>query len=134
MQVNNMGFNIHYDFGANKIKFHINVNGFNLAEDSDSENILLDYYYDCYLESMEFDFINGEYKLKNGPCGLPECINYFRQPLQIKDVVFFTDLLIDYMYLGNKYNIKQEQLNDYEFLNKLRNSYRKIDKLQEDFK
>ena len=66
--------------------------------------------------------------------GLPNCREYFRQLLQINDIIFFTDLLFDYLFMNNSRNMTEDKFNDLKFLNKLRDSYRKEQNMQEDFK
>lgn len=130
-QVNNMGIDISYDMFNQKIKFHFVVNGFNLSDTAyDEENILLCYYYNCRLSSVEMDSGWGSYSNLR----MPMCYKYFGQLVQIKDITFFTDLLMEVMFLGNPRQITDEQINDNKFLTKLRDSYIKEQKLQEDFK
>jgi len=130
-QVNNMGIDISYEMFNQKIKFHFVVEGFNLSDsDYDEENILLCYYYNCRLSSVEMDSGWGSYSNTR----IPLCYEYFGHLLQIKDITFFTDLLLEVMFLGNPRHITDEQINDNKFLTKLRDAYRKEQNLQEDFK
>ena len=136
-QLNSMSMDVIYELGIKKIKFHFDVNGFNLADGYDEEqNMFLNYYYSCYLVSMEQEgdyWETSKYMNRIGG-GLPNCREYFRQLLQINDIIFFTDLLFDYLFMNNSRNMTEDKFNDLKFLNKLRDSYRKEQNMQEDFK
>ena len=131
----NMGVDIRYKlYNDTEITFRIAIGSFNLDSYEADENLLLQYKYTACFQNMTIDRgWTDTYSIHPMPGGLPDCRNYFNQYLSMKDITFFTDLLIDYFYFGDR-KLSSEQLNDYKFLNKLRESYRKIDKLQEDFK
>lgn len=125
-----MGLKIIYDIGDRIITFYFKVDGFNLYDGyADETNIYLEYYYSCWLFSVTDDVDGYNYTWK-----LPNCIDYFRQPLQIKDMTFLTDLILEVRLFGNPRGITDEQICDNKFLNKLREAYRKEQNLQEDFK
>jgi hypothetical protein len=129
----NMGVDVRYKlYNGTEIKFRISIEGFKLDDYKEDKNILSQYEYQAYFQSMTID---RDWTDSHTFCnhGLPDCSNYFNQYLTMKDITFFTDILLDYVYFGDR-KLTEEQLNDYKFLNKLRESYRKIDKLQEDFK
>lgn len=129
-QVDNMSIKIIYEIRNRKITFNFKVDGFNLHDDyADKSNIYMEYFYSCYLYSVTDD---SEYFNYNW--NLPNCIDYFRQSLQIRDMTFLTDLILEVKLLGNPRGITEEQFCDIKFLNKLRDAYRKEQKLQEDFK
>lgn len=129
----NMGVDVRYKlYNGTEIKFRISIEGFKLNDYKEDKNILSQYEYQAYFQSMTVDRDwSDSYTFR--PSGLPDCRNYFNQYLTMKDITFFTDILLDYVYFGDR-KLTEEQFNDYKFLNKLRESYRKIDKLQEDFK
>lgn len=125
-----MGIKVIYEIGARKLTFNFKVEGFNLYDGyADEANIYMEYFYTCYLYSVTDDGEGLKYNW-----GLPDCRDYFRQPLQIKDMTFLTDLILEVRFFGNPRGITEEQFSDYKFLNKLRDSYRKEQNLQEDFK
>ena len=125
-----MGIKVIYEIGYRKLTFNFKVAGFNLYDGYEDEaNIYLEYFYSCYLYSVTDDGEGYKYNW----C-LPDCRDYFRQPLQIKDMTFLTDLILEVRFFGNPRGITDEQFSDYKFLNKLRDSYRKEQNLQEDFK
>lgn len=125
-----MGIKIIYDLGNQKLTFDFKVEGFNLYDGyEDESNIYMEYFYSCYLYSVTNDGEGFKYNWR-----LPDCREYFRQPLQIKDMTFLTDLILEVRFFGNPRGITEEQFSDYKFLNKLRDSYRKEQNLQEDFK
>ena len=129
-QVDNMSINIIYEIGDRKVIFHFKVDGFNLYDDyTDGANIYMEYFYSCWLYSVTDD---GESLTYNW--NLPNCRDYFRQPLQIRDMTFLTDLILEVRLFGNPRGITDEQIGDNKFLNKLRDAYRKEQNLQEDFK
>ena len=129
-QVDNMSIKIIYEIRNRKITFNFKVDGFNLHDDyADKSNIYMEYFYSCYLYSVTDD---SEYLKYNWR--LPNCRDYFRQSLQIRDMTFLTDLILEVKLLGNPRGITEEQICDIKFLNKLRDAYRKEQKLQEDFK
>ena len=125
-----MGIKIIYEIGDRKLQFDFKVNGFNLYDGyTDETNIYMEYFYSCFLYSVTDESERFKYTW-----GLPDCRDYFRQPLQIKDITFLTDLILEVKFFGNPRGIIDEQFCDYKFLNKLRDSYRKEQNLQEDFK
>lgn len=125
-----MGIKIIYDLGNQKLTFDFKVEGFNLYDGYEDEaNIYMEYFYSCYLYSVTNDGEGFKYNWR-----LPDCRGYFRQPLQIRDMTFLTDLILEVRFFGNPRGITEEQFSDYKFLNKLRDSYRKEQNLQEDFK
>ena len=129
-QVDNMGIKIIYEIGDRKVTFNFKVYGFNLYDGyADEANIYMEYFYSCWLYSVTEDGEGLNYNWN-----LPNCRDYFRQPLQIKDITFLTDLILEVRLFGNPRCITEEQLCDYKFLNKLRDAYRKEQNLQEDFK
>ena len=129
-QVDNMSIKIIYEIGDRKVTFHFKVDGFNLYDGyTDKTNIYMEYFYSCWLYSVTED---SEYLKYN--CRLPNCRDYFRQPLQIRDMTFLTDLILEVRYFGNPRGITDEQICDNKFLNKLCDAYRKEQNLQEDFK
>lgn len=130
-QVDNMSIKIIYEIRNRKITFNFKVDGFNLHDDyADKSNIYMEYFYSCYLYSVTDD---SEY-LKYNNWILQNCRDYFRQPLQIRDMTFLTDLILEVKLFGNPRGITEEQFCDIKFLNKLRDAYRKEQNLQEDFK
>ena len=129
-QVDNMSIKIIYEIGDRNLTFNFKVEGFNLYDGyTDEANIYMEYFYSCYLYSVTDDSDRIKYNWR-----LPDCRDYFRQPLQIKDMTFLTDLIVEVKFLGNPRGITDEQFKDYKFLNKLRDAYRKEQNLQEDFK
>lgn len=125
-----MGIKVIYEIGARKLTFNFKVEGFNLYDGyADEANIYMEYFYSCFLYSVTDDGEGFNYTWS-----LPDCRDYFRQPLQIKDMTFLTDLILEVRFFGNPRGITEEQFSDYKFLNKLRDSYRKEQNLQEDFK
>lgn len=129
-QVDNMDIKIIYEIGDRKLTFTFKIEGFNLYDGyTDEANIYMEYFYSCFLYSVTDDGERIKYTLR-----LPDCRDYFRQPLQIKDMTFLTDLILEVKFLGNPRGITDEQFKDYKFLNKLRDTYRKEQNLQEDFK
>ena len=129
-QVDNMSIKIIYEIGDRKITFNFKVYGFNLYDGyTDETNIYMEYFYSCWLYSVTDDGEGFKYNW-----ALPNCRDYFRQALQIKDMTFLTDLILEVRFFGNPRGITDEQICDYKFLNKLRDVYRKEQNLQEDFK
>lgn len=128
-QVDNMSIKIIYEIGDRKVTFHFKVDGFNLYDGyTDKTNIYMEYFYSCCLYSADdSEYLNYNWRL-------PNCRDYFRQPLQIKDITFLTDLILEVRLFGNSRGITEKQLCDYKFLNKLRGAYRREQNLQEDFK
>lgn len=129
-QVDNMSIKIIYEIGDRKVTFHFKVDGFNLYDGyTDKTNIYMEYFYSCWLYSVTDDseYLNYNWRL-------PNCRDYFRQPLQIRDMTFLTDLILEVKFFGNPRCITDEQICDNKFLNKLRDAYRKEQNLQEDFK
>lgn len=125
-----MGIKIIYEIGDRKLQFDFKVNGFNLYDGYvDEANIYMEYFYSCFLYSVTDESERFKYTW-----GLPDCRDYFRQPLQIKDITFLTDLILEVKLFGNPRGITDEQFKDSKFLNKLRDAYRKEQNLQEDFK
>lgn len=128
-QVDNMSIKIIYEIRNRKITFNFKVDGFNLHDDyADKTNIYMEYFYSCCLYSADdSEYLNYNWRL-------PNCRDYFRQPLQIRDMTFLTDLILEVKFFGNPRCITDEQICDNKFLNKLRDAYRKEQNLQEDFK
>ena len=129
-QVDNLGIKIIYEIGYQKVTFHFKVDGFHLYNGYDDKaNIYMESFYSCWLYSVTAD---GEGLIHN--LNFPNCRDYFRQPLQIKDITFLTDLILEVRLFGNSRGITEKQLCDYKLLNKLRGAYRREQNLQEDFK
>ena len=125
-----MDIKIIYEIGDREITFNFKICGFDLPDDcSDGINIYMEYLYSCWLYSVTDDGNGIKYTWR-----LPDCGDYFRQSLQIKDMTFLTDLILEVKFFGNPRGITDEQFKDTKFLNKLRDSYRKEQNLQEDFK
>ena len=129
-QLDDMSIKIIYEIGDRILTFNFRVFGFNLTDDfSEGINIYLEYFYSCWLYSVTDEV--AEFK---HTWSIPNCSDYFRQSLQIKDMTFLTDLILEVRYFGNPRGITDEQICDNKFLNKLRDAYRKEQNLQEDFK
>lgn len=63
----------------------------------------------------------------------PMCYKYFSKQHTLKEIMSITDLLLDYMFLGNTGKVSKKWLDDEEYLEKYVLQHKKLEDLEKDF-
>ena len=91
----NMGLEVYYYSPYNtKTTFKFKVEGTDLPGSGYTfgvDNIYEHYLYYCYIQNITVDDMPSLYGFPIVGC------EYFREPLNLKDITFITDLIVDYM-------------------------------------
>ena len=132
-RLNSMGLEVYYYSPYNtKTTFRFKVEGTDLPNPNNytfgEDNIYEHYLYYCYLNDITVDNMPTLY-------GFPMiCGDYFKEPLSLKDITFITDLIVDYMWGKNQYNLKEDDFKNITLLHKIRKNVSDLKDIEKDFK
>lgn len=127
--------NVVYYKGSCKVTFHFNVKGWNYYENPKAKDVTDTYIYNLSLEDIicETDYTETKNRQVYG-----SYINHYdfmfnRVYWSIKDLIFATDLIMDYDYCGNKHNHPDEWYYKIDYLSKLYDENLKLEQIKDDF-
>ena len=124
--------NVVYYKGPCKMTFHFEVRGWNYFENPKAKDDTDNYIYNLSLA----DITSESGYVENKVYGM--YIHHYdfmfnRVYWSIKDLIFATDLIMDYEYCGNKHNHPNEWYYSTDYISKLYDEYTKLEEIKDDF-
>ena len=124
-----------YYKGPSKMTFHFDVSGWNAFENPKAKDDTDNYIYNLSLVNIicEDDYTETLNKNVYGSYIHHYDFLFNRVYWSIKDLIFATDLIMDYEYCGNKHHHPVKWYYDVDYISKLYDANIKLEQIKDDF-